>query len=166
MGAMGARRSGRAAAERGHRAEECHGLGRGSAATKAENRAVLDLVKFVNNDKLSNKQKVQALRKASTHHQSRLIFQSAGLIDNKEYDRMKHWFNQIQKMLQESTATDHAQGRAPDHKRALMRAALLLTQDTPTTAESEQDDVTPIRSGSKPPSKRKLFEALGINPST
>ena len=82
-------------------------LGRGTAATKAENRAVLGIVNVVNNPKLSDRQKVHALRKASTHHLSRRIFHSAGLIDDKKYKAMKHsvlirsesWFKRLQQLM-------------------------------------------------------------------
>ena len=68
-------------------------LGRSTASSKAESRAVLAIVKVINKDSLNDKQKVQALRKASTHKDSRHIFHSAGLVDVKEYETMKHGFN-------------------------------------------------------------------------
>ena len=132
-------------------------LTRGSAAKKAKNRAVLDLVHLINNPKLNDKQKVQALRKASTHHQCRRIFHSAGLIDDKRYEAMKHFFNQIKKLVVEATATDDIRGRASDKKRAFVDAVLLATASTPST-ETNQDESTPSSSSlSAPPSQRLLF---------
>ena len=66
-------------------------LTRGSAAKKAEFQAIfLEIVNLVNTPKLRDRQKVQALRKASAHHLSRRIFHSVGLIDIKRYEAMKH----------------------------------------------------------------------------
>ena len=43
-------------------------LGRGTAATKAQNGAVLNLADIVDNPKLNDEQKAPTVRKAVTHH--------------------------------------------------------------------------------------------------
>ena len=142
-------------------------LSRGSASKKAKNRAVLAATAhLINNPKLSDKQKVYALRKAFTHHLSRRIFHSAGLIDNKRYETMKYFFNQIKKLVQEATATDDRRGRAADDKQALVNAVLLATASTPSTENNQDDSPHVTRSDSAPPSQRVLFDLIGIHQAT
>ena len=132
-------------------------LSRGSASKKAENRAVLAIAHLINNPKLSDKQKVYALRKASTHHLCRRIFHSAGLIDGERYEAMKHFFSQIKKLVQEATATDDRRGRASDDKRALVNTVLLTTASTPSTENEPNEFTITPSSASAPPSQRVLL---------
>ena len=132
-------------------------LSRGSASKKAKNRAVLAIAHLINSPKLSDKQKVYALRKASTHHLSMRIFHSAGLIDNKRYDAMKHFSKRIKKLVQEATATDDRRGRASDDKRALVNTVLLTTASTPSTENEPNEFTITPSSASAPPSQRVLL---------
>ena len=86
------------------------GLGRGSASKKAESRAVVSMVNVINKETLSDTQKVQALRKASTHHLSRRIFQSAGMIDDNKYQAMKHVLNQMRKIVADASKATQKRG--------------------------------------------------------
>ena len=79
---------------------------------------------------------------------------------------MKHFFDQIKKLVQEATATNDRSGRASDEKRTFVNAVLLATASTPT-AEINQDKATTSSSSvSAAPSQRVLFDLIGINSKT
>ena len=75
------------------------------------------IITAILDNNLNEQQQVLALRTASTHNDIALHFRSAGLIDNKEYDTMKHISSQVRSLVTDTLKTNNKRGRANDDKR-------------------------------------------------
>ena len=66
---------------------------RNGSTTRAKSRAVSSIVKSSNNPKLTAEQTLLELRASFTHHNLRVIFKSAGLLDATELDALSRIAN-------------------------------------------------------------------------
>ena len=98
-----------------------------------------------------------ALRTASTHNDIALHFRSAGLIDNKEYDTMKHISSQVRSLVTDTLKTNNKRGRANDDKRGFFQSLILGAASTPP------DDNTSKTNG---PSLLSQIKQIGLPIST
>ena len=74
--------------------------------TKAKNRASRRIINGILNKNINDKQRVIALRTASTHPQVWHIFKSAGLIDIQEFETIKYIADQMNKKNVEAQKTE------------------------------------------------------------
>ena len=101
---------------------------------------VQNIIKAILNPNLNKHQQVLALRKASTHIKLALHFKSAGLIDNKEYETLKHMAGQARSLVKHAMDTNKKKGRANDDKRGCVQSLVLGAVTTPPLDNESRGD--------------------------
>ena len=134
--------------------------GHNGSATRAKNRAASSMTTSVPNPKLTSHQIVFALREASVHPKARLFFKSAGLIDCKEFDTLKHMVSNCDKFLARALKSGVTKGRVSNEQSKMANALFVAFSDSPQDLDSddEQRKVSP--------SKRKRLSLLPLIPTS